>query len=97
MVTLEEVIAEVKKNDRVCPQPDKWNRLYEMLPNKKRKGNGWEPSLPLILAAWRDTPAISKMLRLREHVEWAEKEQCLEEVYNFLISLNETDWHHIGD
>jgi hypothetical protein len=51
MVVLELVIAEVQKNNRVCPQPRKWQELYDMLPNKRRVGVGWEPPLPLILAA----------------------------------------------
>jgi hypothetical protein len=49
--------------------PHQWNRLYELLPNKRRAGNGWEPSLPLLLAAWDETPAIAKVLRLKEHIE----------------------------
>ena len=72
MMSLEQVLVEAQKNNRVCPKPQKWQQLYEMLPNKKRKGAGWEPSLPLILAAWSETPAISKILRLREYIEWAE-------------------------
>lgn len=32
MTTLDEVLAEVQKNNRVCPQPKKWNELYELLP-----------------------------------------------------------------
>ena len=95
--TFEEVMAEVQKNQRVCPQPQKWNQLYEMLPQRRRKGTGWEPSLPLILAAWWDTPALPKMIRLREHVEWAAAHGCLDEIYSFLCDLPEDKWHHIGD
>ena len=84
MTTLEEVLAEAQKSNRICPQPQKWNQLYELLPEKKRKGTGWEPSLPLILGAWWDTPAMSKMLRLREHIEWAAAHGCLAQVYSFL-------------
>jgi len=97
MATLEEVVAEVQKNNRVCPQPQKWQQLYEMLRNNLREGGGLEPSLPLILAAWWDTPALSKMLRLREHVEWAATHGCLEEVHSFLRKLPEDQWHHIGE
>jgi len=68
-----------------------------MLPNKKCKGVGWEPALPLILAAWWDTPATFKMLRLREHIEWAEAHGCLEPIFLFLHSLSEEQWHHVGD
>jgi len=68
-----------------------------MLPEKQRKGAGWKPALPLILAAWWDTPALAKMLRLREHIEWAFAHGCLDEVFNFLTGLPENEWHHIGD
>jgi hypothetical protein len=97
MVTLETVLAETQKNNRVCPQPQQWQALYEMLPEKKRKGAGWEPSLPLILAAWWDTPALPKMLCLREHIEWAASHGCLAEVQAFLSGLSEEQWHHVGE
>ena len=88
MATLEEALAEIQKNNRVCPQPQKWQQLYEMLPQKQRKGAGWEPGLPLILAAWWDAPELAKMLRLREHIEWSAAHGCLDEVFNFLIWLS---------
>ena len=97
MATLEEVLVEVQKNNRICPQPQKWQQLYEMLPNKKRKGGGWEPALPLILAAWWDTPALPKMLRLREHIEWAAAHGCIKRVSSFLHELPEDQWHHTGE
>ena len=97
MATLEDVLAEGQKNQRVCPQPQKWNELYQLLPDKRRKGNGWEPALPLILAAWWDTPALLKMLRFREHVEWASRHGALDAVHDFLTTLDETDWHHLGE
>jgi len=97
METIEQVLEEAQKDNRVCPQPQQWQQLYEMLPNKKRKGAGWEPSLPLILAAWWDTPAILKMARLKEHIEWAEAQGCLDQVAFFLRGLPEEQWHHIED
>ncbi len=97
MVTLEQALEEAQKNDRVCPQPQKWNELYELLPNRVRRGNGWEPDLPLILAAWWDTPAIQKILRLREHIEWASEHGCLDVIYEFMQNLMEEEWFHIGE
>ena len=44
-----------------------------------------------------DTPDISKMLRLREHLEWADKHDCLNDIYQFLKNLEEEDWFHSGD
>lgn len=78
--------------------PQKWQQLYNTLNNKKQKvTGGWEPSVPLILAAWDETPSMMKVLRLREHIEWAEKEGQLEKIDRFLISLQERDWYHLGE
>ncbi len=96
MATLEQALEEARKNNRVCPQPRKWSELYELLPNRERKGNGWVPALPLILAAW-DTPAMLKMLRLREQIEWAAEHDSLDVVYDFMKNLNEDEWFHIGE
>ena len=55
-----------QKNNRAIPKD--WNRLYNKLKNKRQKSSGgWEPSLPLILAAWHETMPIEKQLRFREH------------------------------
>jgi hypothetical protein len=96
MISVPEVLGEVQKNNRVCPQPKQWQRLYEMLPNRERKGAGWQPSLPLILGAWWETTPLEKMARLREHIEWASRHECLAEIHSFLSKLPEEDWHHIG-
>lgn len=97
MATLDEVLSEATKNHRVCPQPLRWNELWELLPNRQRKVDGWEPAAPLILAAWYETAAISKARRLREHLEWAAEHGALEQVWAFLIALREEEWHHSGE
>ena len=96
MATLEEVLAEKQKNDRICPRPDKWKQLYRMLPSKRGKDGKFKPALPLILAAWWHAPAYAKINRLREHIEWADTYGCLDEVYAFLRSLPEKEWLHFG-
>lgn len=95
--TLDEVLRLATQDSRVCPLPQEWNKLYELLPGKRRAGNGWEPALPLILAAWHDTPAMRKMLRLREHIEWASTHGALAAVGEFLASLPEEQWLHLGE
>ena len=95
--TVESMIGYCRENHRVCPQPKLWNQLWEMLPDREQVGAGWEPPLPLILAAWHDTPAMLKMLRLAEHIQWAEKHNALELVAVFLRSLREEDWYHVGE
>lgn len=95
--TLETALAESQKNDRVCPLPQKWQELYEMLPDKRRQGGGREPAVPLILAAWHTTPSLLKMLRVREHLEWAAEHNCLDRVYAYLCQLPESEWLHKGE
>ena len=86
-----------KIKDRVCPQPQQWNELWNKLKDKKQNGSKWAPSLPLILAAWWNTPIISKQIRLIEHLDWAHSKGQLEEITNFLTSLSEEQWYHTDD
>lgn len=97
MATIDETLTLAQSNSRVCPQPQKWNQLYGLLPNRVRVGARLEPALPLILAAWWETPDASKATRLREHIEWAARHDSLDKVHAFLASLAERDWHHVGE
>lgn len=92
--TAHSLIAFCRGNKRVCPMPQSWNTLFEMLPNRKRTALGWEPPLPLILEAWDSTPAPLKTLRLAEHIEWAADNGALDAVSNFLRNLPEQEWLH---
>ena len=83
------LIAYCRENDRVCPLPLKWNALWELLPERRRKGGGWEPSLPLILGAWHYASNLEKMLRLAEHIEWADQHGSIVAVSAFLRALDE--------
>jgi hypothetical protein len=91
------VIAYSREGGRVCPQPQLWNALWEILLGRRRVGVGWEPPAPLILAAWDHTSNLEKMLRLTEHIEWADKHGNLAEVVTFLRNLSEADWHHLNE
>ena len=85
-------------NNRLCPKPDRWSELYNLLKNKKQKpSGGWEPSLPLILGAWHNTMPIEKQLRFREHIEWALNNNQLDEIGFYLRSLKEEEWVHFGE
>lgn len=94
MITLNQAIAEAQKNFRVCLKPQKWNELYDLLPEKRRKGTEWEPAFPFILAAWWDTPVLLKATRFREHLEWADAHGVLPEVFEFMTNLKEDDWYY---
>ncbi len=67
------------------------------MPVRRQVGAGWQRPLSLILAAWHDTLAMLKMLRLAEHVEWSARHGGLESVARYLRELPEEDWFHIGE
>jgi len=96
-VMLNTLLEYVRQDGRVCPMPQRWNELWEMLPSRQRVGGGWEPGVPLILAAWWDTPALSKMMRLEEQICHAQAHGALPEVDRFLRGLPEDEWAHLGD
>ena len=96
-LTVVEVMVEARLNNRVCPKPARWQQLYEMLPEKKQIGAGWEPAPPLIDAAWDGTPSIPKRMCFREHIEWAASHDFLQETFTFMKSLPEDEWHHMGE
>jgi len=87
-----------EENNRLVPAPPEWADLHGMLANRQQKlSGGWEPSAPLILAAWHCTMPIEKHLRFKEHIQWAADHNQLEEVGAFLRSLPEDGWVHIGE
>ena len=94
---LDELLTLCVLNGRVSPMPQQWTDLWEMLPNKARHGGGWEPPLPLILGGWWETSDSDKRNRLELHVRWAAEHRVLDRVGEFLRSLPENQWHHIGD
>ena len=96
METFETIWSYCKSENRAIPKD--WNKLWQMLHNKRQKpSGGWEPSMPLILAAWYETTPIEKHLRFREHIQWAEKNNQLEEIGKYLRSLPEIEWFHFGE
>lgn len=94
MDELTNIIDFCKINNRICPQPQMWNKLWKLLKNKKRSGAGWKPPLPLILSAWYHSSDNSKRKRLLEHLNWAKEQNQLNTISDYLQSLNESDWYH---
>lgn len=85
-------------NNRLVPMPPQWNQLYGLLKNTRQKpSGGWEPPLPLILAAWHHTMPIEKQLRFKEHLEWAQKNDQLAQIGAFLRAMPEDQWCHFGE
>ena len=54
------------------------------------------PMPPLILRAW-GMPAVEKIVRLQQHIEWSERNGILDEAGRFLRELREEDWYHFDE
>ena len=94
---LDQLIQYSQANDRVCPLPDQWDALWQMLPGRHRVGAGWSPPLPLILGAWWHTSIEEKRARLTEHLRYAASMGLTEQVDRYLRTLQEQQWAHIRD
>jgi hypothetical protein len=92
-VTVDDVLVEARRNNRVCPLPAIWQRLYAYLPN----AGPHLSKVPATHAEWQQVPALQKRARLREHIEWAASQGVLRQVYEALRKLPENRWHHIGE
>ncbi len=69
----------MKQDDFFCPMPMKWNETYTALLNvweQSGRDPKDKPPVPLILAAWHDTPGLLKLLRWKETLAWAESHKC---------------------
>ncbi len=86
-------MEELLINNRICPKPQQWNKLWGIIQSKTAE----KISAPLILAAWWETTDEEKLRRFKYHLDYAEKLSLLNEVQIFLQTLNETDWHHKGE
>jgi len=85
-ITLNEILKEAQKNNRICPQPYYWNELHSFIPNNVfSKAGQFAPEPPLILSSWWDTPPLEKPKRFIEHLEWAEAMKKISVLLIFLL------------
>ena len=91
-LTIEDVLELVRRNNRVCPKPSVWKKLYDYLPNKTPQLAGF----PATAQEWSMTPPLQKRARLRQHIEWAAAQGVLKQVHKALAALPEEKWDHMG-
>lgn len=91
---LNALLAYVRADGRICPQPQAWAKLWEMLPNRWRVGQGWIPPQPYILSAWWYTPLLPKILVFQEQVRYAAENGALDAVGVYLRGLTTDEWFY---
>jgi hypothetical protein len=80
-ISFQEVLDISRKNGRVCPQPRKWVDFTQLI---WQRGDNEKIAAPLILAAWWDTPVLSKILRVEEQLRYAERHNRLQIAKQYL-------------
>lgn len=91
--TLDQVMVEARRLNRVCPLPMQWIRFYALLPDR-RPG---VPPPPMHGRTWDESSPLGKRMVLRDQIEWAAARGGLDIVLAYLRSLREEDWHHMGE
>lgn len=91
-ISVQYVMSEARRNNRVCPVEAEWRRLHSLL-----AAAGAEPPPPLHGMELRRSPPLVRRIRVRDQVEWAAQHGVLREVLSFIQSLGEEQWLHMGD
>jgi hypothetical protein len=91
-MSIDDVLVEARRNNRVCPQPVFWFQLYDMLPEGPRR-----PVPPPDGPAWRAASSLAKRMALRDHLEYADRAGALPAIATLLRGLREQDWLHMGE
>lgn len=97
LFTLDAAMLVARRNNRVCPRPQSWEKLSALLAPRKTMRGLQQPPAPMTGAAWAVTPSLTKRLCFREQIEWAERQGVLESIMAFMQALPEEDWLHMGE
>jgi hypothetical protein len=87
-----ELMAETRKDGRVCPMPTRWLEFYRVLQDNAR--GAALPQPPLSGSSWAGTPPSAKRQVFVEHLEWAVKNGCVGPAFHFLEALPKNDWYY---
>jgi hypothetical protein len=90
-ISVDDVMALGRRNNRACPMPVAWAALVKLLPVREQKGRRLPPPAPL---DGHGSSPMQKRLRLRDQIEWAAQTGVLPAVYTFLAALPEEEWRH---
>jgi hypothetical protein len=91
-MSVDELVARLDGEGRVCPLPRPWDRLHRHLTSLK-PGDADRPPVPLILAGWNFSSDSEKRMRLIDQLDWARQHGVLVEARVFLAGLSPDDWH----
>lgn len=82
-------------NERVCPKRDYWNQLWVI--NAKAKTFDSilnQNKSPLLDEKSSEQEKLQRSVRLRKYIEFADKNNLINEMDGFIRSIPEDKWHH---
>lgn len=95
--TLDSLLQEVRRGNRVCPLPTAWVEVYTIL-QRHAGALGEEPPVPPPTGkAWKPTPPLAKRAILRQQLEWAAAHGCLDAMHTALLAIPDADWRFMDD
>jgi hypothetical protein len=74
----------------VCPMPDAWHKLFQIIKPLEMPSSSLKN--PLILGGW-DTSPETKQERFEEHLTFALKVGIWDEVADYLKTLSNNQWY----
>lgn len=92
--TVADVMAICRCNDRVCPLPAVWEKMFLHLPVERRGVAVLRAPFPIPRRQWNLVADLLKQERLHEQFIWAHEHGGLFGVQRFLVEMGETEWHH---
>jgi hypothetical protein len=90
-----ELIEYCQSNNRICPLPQHWNRIWETYSRYSNRSEFTEYppfKIPLILGAWHASE-IDKRKRLLTQIYWCYKNYFIGSMYDMIMKLNDDDWY----
>lgn len=90
----EDLLVEIRKDGRICPQPTRWLEFYRVLQDNARGAALPEP--PLTGSSWAASSPAAKRNTFQAQVDWVVAQGINAPAYEFLSGLTRSDWYH-GD
>ena len=88
-----EIFHEIRRENRVCPNPLYWNELHEIIV-RADINQRQAPPLPLILGAWWESSDEEKADRLVELLNWADQNSVINVAWAYIMALKGDEWHY---
>lgn len=96
ITSIDKLLDESKRNNRVCPRPEYWQRLDALLRAKAPAAAGKLPK-PVPPRELQMMTALARRTMFRGVIDWAAANGVTDDMLQFVRALPEAQWHHLGE